>query len=206
MTANWTSCFTWCALLLLLSWSRRAAAAPAPAPDQCAQDSALYRDLLLRITELLSNSTEFCYGIASDAVVIRSQDTLLACAPSLTQTPGCMRQSRTSFSKSECLRNIMKDLAYYDATIQSYIESQLRDPDREVPLLIPTQGIIKSLRENCSLNGETGENSKVEAAQLWGNDSFANRQEMCKIMKGLQTRTITINRAMGYMSSRDQSQ
>lgn len=42
-----------------------------------------------------------------------------------------------------------------------------------------------------------------DAAQMWGDDTFSNRQEMCKMMRGFYARTITINRAMGYISSGD---
>ncbi|KAK2912436.1 interleukin-12 subunit alpha [Channa argus] len=201
--ANFKTYFTCCLMLLALSWraSTGAPVSPSPSPESCTQSSHRYKDLLLKITELLNNSTELCYGIASEAVAIRNQDTLLACAP--TQTSGCVNQRQSSFSESECLMNIMKDLAYYEATITSYLESPLRDQVREVTLLMPTQETIKSLRTNCSLNGENGENSKEKSAQQWGKNSFTNRQEMCKIMKGFYTRTITINRAMGYISSGD---
>lgn len=40
-----------------------------------------------------------------------------------------------------------------------------------------------------------------DATLVWGDDTFNNRQEMCKMMRGFYTRTITINRAMGYISS-----
>lgn len=38
-------------------------------------------------------------------------------------------------------------------------------------------------------------------ANLWGSNSFNNRQKMCKMMRGFYTRTITINRALGYIAS-----
>lgn len=39
------------------------------------------------------------------------------------------------------------------------------------------------------------------APRSWGNNTFGNRQEMCKIMRGFYARVITINRAMGYIAS-----
>ncbi len=45
--------------------------------------------------------------------------------------------------------------------------------------------------------------SQEDAAQMWGEDTFSNRQEMCKMMRGFHIRTITINRAMGYIASGD---
>lgn len=40
-----------------------------------------------------------------------------------------------------------------------------------------------------------------DVAQMWGSDTYTNRQEMCKMMRGFYVRAITINRAMGYISS-----
>ncbi|XP_039640412.1 interleukin-12 subunit alpha [Perca fluviatilis] len=133
---------------------------------------------------------------------VRSKpDTALACAPSLTQNSGCMMQRNSSFNESECLMNIMEDLAHYDAAIKSYINSPLRSPE-EKDALRPTLGIIQSLRKNCSLmpNGVSN-SSEEDAAQMWGSDTFSNRQKMCKKMRGFHVRTITINRAICYISS-----
>lgn len=43
----------------------------------------------------------------------------------------------------------MKDLAHYDAAIQSYLKHKLRSPENETKLLAPTLEIIKSLRKVC---------------------------------------------------------
>lgn len=40
-----------------------------------------------------------------------------------------------------------------------------------------------------------------DAPKRWGENTFGNRQEMCKIMRGFYARAITINRAMGYIAS-----
>lgn len=42
-----------------------------------------------------------------------------------------------------------------------------------------------------------------DTANLWRNNSYMNRQKMCKIMRGFHARAITINRAIGYISSGD---
>lgn len=209
--------------------------------------------------------------------------------------------------QSECLRNIMEDVAHYAAAFQSYLNSTLRSPEEEVALLSPTLGIIQSLRKVCLLcmcgrgkktdRERQSRDSKAEivrerenlkgnniwklpdeiflclyrtapwcqmqrmtlqryffysfffvcslfilylsvlnletdvmdtqgssgvflcvkladdgcvlsppqkdAAQMWGTDTFSNRQEMCKMLRGFYVRTITINRAMGYISSGD---
>ncbi|XP_038549769.1 interleukin-12 subunit alpha [Micropterus salmoides] len=200
-----TEDFASCVLLLTLSW-RTSTGLPVrtPSAEKCGDCPSLFKDLLRNLTGLLVGDV-LCYGITSDTVVVRSKsETVLACAPTLNQNTGCMMQRNSSFSESECLRNIMKDLTHYTAVIQSYRSSTLISPEKEVPLLDQTLGIIQSLRMNCSLmpNGEN-DSAEEEAAQMWGNDTFSNRQEMCKMMRGFHVRTITINRAMGYISSGD---
>ncbi|TKS80942.1 Interleukin-12 subunit alpha [Collichthys lucidus] len=93
-------------------------------------------------------------------------------------------------NNSDCLRNIMKDLAYYAAAFESYLETPLQNPVNTTAVLKPVQDTIQSLRE-------------VNTAKIWGNDSFNNRLEMCNMLRGFYVRAITINRAMGYISSGD---
>uniref|UniRef100_A0A3Q3M893 Interleukin-12 subunit alpha n=1 Tax=Mastacembelus armatus TaxID=205130 RepID=A0A3Q3M893_9TELE len=193
-----------CVLLLTLSW-RTSTGVPVPAlsAEKCASCSLLFKHLLLQITELLTKEV-LCYGIPSDKVRVNNKtETLLACAPTLTQNSGCIQRD-SSFSESDCLRNIMKDLVHHEAIIQSYIKASLRNPEKEVKLLMPVLGIIQDLRKNCSLM-PNGENDSTEegAAHVWGNSTYENRLDMCKMMRGFHIRTITINRAMGYISSGD---
>uniref|UniRef100_A0A3Q3BN92 Interleukin-12 subunit alpha n=1 Tax=Kryptolebias marmoratus TaxID=37003 RepID=A0A3Q3BN92_KRYMA len=167
---------TCCALLLSLNW-RRSCALPLAAPSaDGAQCAALFRSLLLNITDLLTT---------------------------MTTNSSCVRQKDSAFSESDCRRSITKDLAYYDTAIQSYLESQLHRPDEEDALLRPTLTVVKELRKSCSTTANGEEDSTEEAADMWKNDSFTNRQKMCKMMRGFYVRAITINRAMGYISSGD---
>ncbi|XP_033971247.1 interleukin-12 subunit alpha [Trematomus bernacchii] len=197
-----------CLILLLLSLSWRTSTGlpvrTGLSAEKCADCSLLFKKLLLNISELLKDR-ELFHRIDTDASVVISQaETVLACAPTLTQNSTCMMQRNSTFSESECLGNIMKDLAYYSAVIQSYTNSDLRLPETEVPLLNSTLEIIRSLRKSCSLT-PNGENNIPEdvGAPKWENSSYENRQQMFKMMKGFQVRTITINRALGYISSGD---
>ncbi|XP_017280177.1 interleukin-12 subunit alpha [Kryptolebias marmoratus] len=195
---------TCCALLLSLNW-RRSCALPLAAPSaDGAQCAALFRSLLLNITDLLTTmTTEERYKqlLTSNEVSIPSAETEQACAPA--QNSSCVRQKDSAFSESDCRRSITKDLAYYDTAIQSYLESQLHRPDEEDALLRPTLTVVKELRKSCSTTANGEEDSTEEAADMWKNDSFTNRQKMCKMMRGFYVRAITINRAMGYISSGD---
>ncbi|KAM4565905.1 interleukin-12 subunit alpha [Odontesthes bonariensis] len=197
--------FASCVLLLTLSCRASTGLPVHPASaDSSAPCAGLFKGLLLNITELLK-SEDLCHGmVASSESVVRSEETVQACAPILTQNSSCMMQRKSSFNESECWQSIMKDLAYYDAAIQHYLKSSLYQPEKENPLLSPTLRIIQNLWKNCSptLDAENY-SSEEDAANMWKNDSFKNRQKMCKMMRGFHVRAITINRAMGYISSGD---
>ncbi|XP_036006050.1 interleukin-12 subunit alpha [Fundulus heteroclitus] len=200
--AGFSSCATLLLLqLLALNW-RTSVALPLPgSADKSAQCASLFKNLLLNIKDLLK-SEFMCYRLMkSMEVTVRSPETVQACAPTSPQNSGCAILVNSSFSESECVTNIMKDLAYYDAALESYLESPLHMPEKEVPLLRPTLGIIQNLRKNCSSVANEGQYSFEDAANLWKNNSYANRQKMCKMMRGFHVRAITINRAMGYISS-----
>ncbi|XP_071377094.1 interleukin-12 subunit alpha [Centroberyx affinis] len=206
--ANFNLYFTSCALLLAVCW-RASTGIPVPTPlslsaEKCALCSTLSKALLQNITQLLNNE-ELFHGVRcpDQTVVNNKAETALTCAPILTQISSCTAQNISPFSESKCLEKIMKDLAYYAAVIQSY---QLITAT-EAALLDPTLEIIQRLLEKCFLMpaGER-ESSEENVSQMWGNESYNNRLEMCKVMKGFHIRTITINRAMGYISSGDHRQ
>uniref|UniRef100_H3C7F9 Interleukin-12 subunit alpha n=1 Tax=Tetraodon nigroviridis TaxID=99883 RepID=H3C7F9_TETNG len=193
-------------VLLMVTW-RASTGAPlsAPSAERCQRGSELFRNLLKNIEKLQENEV-LCHGITSRKVLVSSKsDTLLACTPALTQNTNCQIQRNSSFNETECMKNIMMDLDHYAAAFQSYLKAPLRIPEQEVALL-PTVEMIQSLREeSCSLPEEEGHSSssssKEEAAQMWSSDTFSNRQEMCEMMRGFYIRTITINRAVSYISS-----
>uniref|UniRef100_A0A8C8DRM9 Interleukin-12 subunit alpha n=1 Tax=Oryzias sinensis TaxID=183150 RepID=A0A8C8DRM9_9TELE len=191
-----------CALLLTWSW-RTSSAMPvrAPGAGSFQQCGALFKDLLISTRGNFID--DLCHGmIPFSDVTLRSAETIYACAPNPTESSSCSVQRNSSFSESECMRNIMKDLAYYDAAMQSYLKSDLSRPEIEIPPLNHTLTIIQNLRR-VSLFGSLIDTESESSGNLWANTSFRNRQKMCKMMKGLHMRSITINRALGYISSGD---
>lgn len=197
--------FASCALLLLLTlnWpTSTGLPVRASGSCDCTDCPSLFKDLLGKVTELLDHD-DVCHGTASGKALVRSDsETALTCVPNLIQGSGCTVLRNTSFSESECLRNIVKDLVHYAAVFESYLSSSLRSPSEEAPPLRRVLETIQSLRKNCSLmpNGER-EPSEENFSQMWGDDTFSNRQEMCKMIRGFHGRTITINRAMSYICS-----
>ncbi|CAG6002045.1 unnamed protein product, partial [Menidia menidia] len=194
-----------CLLLVALSW-RASTGLPVPSgsAESSAQCAGLFRGLLLNITELLK-SKDLCHGlISSNELTVLNGNTVQACAPILTQNSGCLMQTKSSFNESECVQSIFRDLAFYDSAIQHYLKSSYYRPEIEDPLLSPTLGIIQNLRKNCSLMSDGGNYStEDDASTMWEKNSFENRKKMCKMMRGFHARTITFNRAMGYISSGD---
>uniref|UniRef100_A0A672G0K9 Interleukin-12 subunit alpha n=1 Tax=Salarias fasciatus TaxID=181472 RepID=A0A672G0K9_SALFA len=146
---------------------------------------------------------DLCRTVSADKVTPSgNNETVLSCAP--TQTSGCMLQRNSSFSESECLGNIGKDLAHYQSVIQSYLDL---DHEKQIALLSPILEKITSLRKSFSLkpSEETDSSSSPERnpAPRWEESAYSNRYNMCKMMRGFHIRMITINRAMGYISSGD---
>ncbi|XP_061734128.1 interleukin-12 subunit alpha isoform X2 [Nerophis ophidion] len=82
----------------------------APNSDAC---PALFRSLLLNITELVKSEILW-HGITSETDAVSSpSDTVRACAPNIQLNSSCMINRNSSFSKSECLLNMKKDLLHY---------------------------------------------------------------------------------------------
>ncbi|XP_004543627.3 interleukin-12 subunit alpha [Maylandia zebra] len=195
-----------CVLLLSLSWrTSEALPVPAPSPGTGGQCADFYKMLLLNISKAL-DSIYLSDGIQSEKIEMRNTgETVLACAPTLTQNLGCVTQRNSSFSETECLKNIKKDLLYYHEAIASYLTGPLKNRPEEIRLLSPIVEITKNLTENCFPQLDV-ENLPSKDAKVWGTlaiQSYNNRLEMNKMMKGFHIRAITINRAIGYISSGD---
>ncbi|XP_057695603.1 interleukin-12 subunit alpha [Corythoichthys intestinalis] len=173
--------------------------------DKFLKCSPLFRSLLTNISGLVIKSEIMCYGIpSSNANVSSTAETAQACAPNMQQSLTCMAQRNTSFNESGCVMSIMKDVTYYDALIQSYLKLDHRSAEEE-KLLNSTLKIIHNLK-TCFTEerGNRGLNSAWEdVPHMWERDSFKDRHAMCAIMRGFQIRAVTINRAIGYISSGD---
>ncbi|XP_037124129.1 interleukin-12 subunit alpha [Syngnathus acus] len=174
--------------------------------EECANCSALFMNLLTNIRGILNNDVLF-YGIMSDKATVSSlAETPQACAPNIQQNSNCMAQRSTPFSESECLMSIMKDIVHYEALIKSYLKLTLKSPDEEKALLSPTLKIIQNLKVRVCFGGSSKKRYvcfQEDMSRMWGDNSFINRLEMFKLMRGFYIRVITINRAMGYISSGD---
>uniref|UniRef100_A0A8C6SBL3 Interleukin-12 subunit alpha n=1 Tax=Neogobius melanostomus TaxID=47308 RepID=A0A8C6SBL3_9GOBI len=126
----------------------------------------------------MSSCNDLWHGIRERVSPTTSpSETVLACTPAL--------------NKSECLENIYKDLVYYEGIISTYIELDLLNRDKVVPPLEQTLHILRDLKV-CI---------KCVVGEQWETNSYSNRQKMFKMMKAFHIRTITFNRAVGYIAS-----
>uniref|UniRef100_A0A8D3DYU8 Interleukin 12A n=1 Tax=Scophthalmus maximus TaxID=52904 RepID=A0A8D3DYU8_SCOMX len=144
-----------------------------PMTDSCASHA---RTLLQNITGALTQNNLFSgINCSKQSVELNLEtNTPSVCAP---KESTCTGIKKSEFDES-CLKNIGEDLHHY----YKFLVAQ-PDPDS---LLGPT--VLFSLREF------------MEAAAD-GTSTYDERLSLCKVLKGFQVRTITINRVIGYMIS-----
>ncbi|KAF7692749.1 interleukin-12 subunit alpha [Silurus meridionalis] len=127
-----------------------------------------------------------------EAVVNSNTQTASVCQPS--QDVKCSDQKTSPFSKTECLQNIANDLNYHQSMLTEYVSNQKLNSESIKELNSITNSIL-NLQQHCKLL------PKPESLKdKWSpKNSFEDRKDLCKQLKGFQLRTITINRAIGYV-------
>ncbi|XP_070412205.1 interleukin-12 subunit alpha [Nothobranchius furzeri] len=137
------------------------------------------RALLRNITSALTQAELFS-GIdctRQNMEVNLNTDTPSVCSP---KDSNCSRSTKSDFDQASCLTNIGNDLTHY----YTFLYAQ-PDPDH-----VLGSSVLQSLRE------------LMEAAADHSS-TYSERLNLCKVMRGFHVRTITINRAIGYMNSGD---
>ncbi|XP_036940289.1 uncharacterized protein LOC119011350 [Acanthopagrus latus] len=159
-----------------------------PMTDSCVSSA---RTLLLNITDTLAQNNLFS-GIdcTKQSVELNMEtNTASVCAPKESTCSGTLT---SEFNQDSCLTNIGEDLRHY----YKFLAAQ-PDPQR-----VLAQSVLLSLKElmNCfAWSLPTDVASDLAAAGR--PSSFEERLTLCKVLKGFQVRTITINRAIAYMHS-----
>ncbi|XP_045907443.1 interleukin-12 subunit alpha [Micropterus dolomieu] len=160
-----------------------------PMMDSC----VLYaRTLLENITDALTQNNLFS-GIdcKKQSVELNMEtSTPSVCAPKESTCSGIVK---SEFDQEMCLTNIRKDLHHY----YKFLAAQ-PDPDS---LLGPTVLFsLRELMENCfTWSLPTNMASKEVAVDR--PSTYDERLSLCKVLKGFQVRTVTINRVLAYMNS-----
>ncbi|XP_064197557.1 interleukin-12 subunit alpha-like [Anguilla rostrata] len=151
------------------------------------------RALLWNMTEVLQHDNLFG-GInctEQTAEMNSGTQTESACEPNPRQDASCRGQRNTKFDKTECLKNIERDTQYYRSALLAYSDRSLGSR------LVKT---IDDFTEHCFPARE--DSSVIEVSPATGN-TFEGRLKLCKAMKGLRVRAITINRVMSYIAAGD---
>ncbi|XP_071374643.1 interleukin-12 subunit alpha [Centroberyx affinis] len=156
-------------------------------------DSCVFyaQSLLWNITDALTQNNLF-KGIdcmAQSVELNMESRTASVCAP---EESTCSGVTKSEFDQESCLTNIGEDLLYYSNLLGA-------QPDPE-HLLSPTVLFsLRELMENCfawSLSKDSALNEAPDRPS-----TYEERLHLCKVLKGFQVRTITINRVIGYINS-----
>nr|USH17711.1 interleukin-12 p35b subunit [Ctenopharyngodon idella]UXL82959.1 interleukin-12 subunit alpha-like protein [Ctenopharyngodon idella] len=149
--------------------------------------NALARSLLWNVSAVLAMDhlfSGFDCTQQNAEVHIRTQ-TMSACTP---QNSGCTHGTVLNIDENECLQKILEDLHYYRETFRAYSNSEL------------TKTVVRSiddLMQNC-FSVSVMDNSPAEVSMDY-QKSFQERLQLCKVLKGFNLRTITINRVFNYI-------
>ncbi|XP_070701815.1 interleukin-12 subunit alpha [Pempheris klunzingeri] len=160
-----------------------------PMTDSCVSYA---RTLLLNITDALTVNNLFS-GIdcTKQSMELNIEtNTASVCVPKESKCSGIVQ---SEFNEESCLTNIGKDLHHY----YKFLAAQ-PDPNS---LLRPTLLFsLRELMESCfAWSLPTDLASEEPAADH--TSSYDDRLSLCKVLKGFQVRTITINRFVAYMNS-----
>uniref|UniRef100_A0A3P9I027 Interleukin-12 subunit alpha n=1 Tax=Oryzias latipes TaxID=8090 RepID=A0A3P9I027_ORYLA len=155
-----------------------------PMTDSCVNYT---RMLLEKITQAL-NQTELFTGInctEQNMELNTNTNTPFVCAP---KEATCLGKSELDFNQESCLSNIWRDLSHY----YKFFTAQ---PDllQHVPTFNHS---LRELMENCFEESLPTNETPVNHAS-----TYSERLNLCKTLRGFQVRTITVSRAISYMSS-----
>uniref|UniRef100_A0A3Q1FE94 Interleukin-12 subunit alpha-like n=1 Tax=Acanthochromis polyacanthus TaxID=80966 RepID=A0A3Q1FE94_9TELE len=143
-----------------------------PITDSC----VLHAQTLLRsITERNLFSGIDC--MAQNMVLNMETNTPSVCSPEV------------SAESDSCMTDMKKDLNHYYKFLAAHSDSLLGQT------VLPS---LRELMENCFQLPLPGDIKEAAADRA---STYDERLNLCKVLKGFQVRTITINRVIGYMKS-----
>ncbi|KAF4076743.1 hypothetical protein AMELA_G00218560 [Ameiurus melas] len=145
--------------------------------------------------EKMRSNTLFHGFNCTDLEVVVNSNTQTASVCQPRQDTKCSDQKSSPFNETQCLQNIANDLGYHESMLTEYMRTLDNKANSEsVKELQSITDSIHNLTRTCKLpNPESSKNK-------WSStNSFEDRKDLCKQLKGFQVRTITINRALGYV-------
>ncbi|XP_034744325.1 interleukin-12 subunit alpha-like [Etheostoma cragini] len=178
-------------LLLVLTCAQVSRSVPVMSKGQLTDSCVTHAQMLLEnVTHALTQKTLFsAIDCPEQSVELHMEtNTPFVCAP---KGSTCSGIATSEFDQDACLTNIGEDLHHY----YTFLAAQ-PDPDR---LLAPTVLSLRELMENC-FTWSLPTDLEAAADRL---STYDERLRLCKVLKGFQLRSITINRGIAYMASGD---
>ncbi|XP_034039187.1 uncharacterized protein LOC117521930 [Thalassophryne amazonica] len=191
-----TSYFTFAPLLLMLTspaWKLSQSVpmmGKQPVTDSCVSYSwTLLQNI---IGALMQNSLFNGIDCPKQSIVLNNNTlTESVCTP---KESTCYGFTKSEFDQESCLTNIGEDLRHYS----TFLEDQ---PDPE-HLLGPTVLFsLKELMKHCFAWALPKQDVPMKEATADRPSSYDERLNLCKVLRGFQVRTITVNRAVRYINS-----
>ncbi|XP_078121050.1 interleukin-12 subunit alpha-like [Sander vitreus] len=184
--------FTPALLLLVLTCAQVSQSVPVMSKEPLTDSCVIHAQTLLKnVTHALTQITLFsAIDCPEQSVELNMKtNTPSACAP---KGSICSGITKSEFDQDSCLTNIGEDLHHY----YTFLAAQ-PDPDG---LLAPTVLSLRELMEKCFTWSLPTDLASAEAAadRL---STYDERLRLCKVLKGFQLRSITINRGIEYMNS-----
>ncbi|XP_031137160.1 interleukin-12 subunit alpha-like [Sander lucioperca] len=184
--------FTPALLLLVLTCAQVSQSVPVMSKEPLTDSCVIHAQTLLKnVTHALTQITLFsAIDCPEQSVELNMKtNTPSVCAP---KGSICSGITKSEFDQDSCLTNIAEDLHHY----YTFLSAQ-PDPDG---LLAPTVLSLRELMEKCFKWSLLTDLALAEAAadRL---STYDERLKLCKVLKGFQLRSITINRGIGYMKS-----
>ncbi|KAK5859943.1 hypothetical protein PBY51_021459 [Eleginops maclovinus] len=184
--------FTPALLLLVLTCPQVSQSMPVMVKGPVTDSWVFYAQILLHnITDALTKDNLFSGINCSQQSVKLNMETVTpsVCTPKGTTCSGI---AKTEFDQNLCLTHIEKDLHHY----YTFLAAQ-PDPNGS---LAPTLSSLREFIENSftlPLPGQLAETTEEVPPE----SQYNKRLNLCKVLKGFQLRSITINRVLSYMKS-----
>ncbi|XP_034412069.1 interleukin-12 subunit alpha [Cyclopterus lumpus] len=185
--------FTPALLLLVLTCAQVSQSVPVMSKGPLTESCVLHAQALLQnITETLTQNQLFT-GIdcTKESVELNMETkTPSVCAPKESTCAGVVK---ATFDQESCLTNIGEDLHHY----YNFLDAQ-PNPDNRLALTVLFS--LREIMENCFPRSLPTDLVSKEAATVRPSP-YDERLHLCKVLKGFQVRSVTINRALAYMNS-----
>ncbi|KAK3513488.1 hypothetical protein QTP70_015504 [Hemibagrus guttatus] len=148
--------------------------------------------------EKMGSNTLFHGFNCTDLEVVMKPNTQTASVCQPIQDVKCSDEKTSPFSETKCLQNIANDLDYHQSMLTEYVSTlDPKSNSESVKELKSITDSINNLQQSCTLLPKP----KSSEDKWTPTSSFEDRKDLCKQLKGFQVRTVTINRALGYICS-----